>query len=143
MADNLENNLSISEIAIFCNVGTTFLKQTFQKYAGISVHKFYLRLKLRYAVELLKAGHNATEVSIKRAVELAKKCKLVEIKNAEFMDRVQLGHWVKGNAVYDGRDADEWYVIAKENNKVLLLSVDATASSDGPNIKGGWKNSPA
>ena len=65
MADNLENNLSISEIAIFCNVGTTFLKQTFQKYAGISVHKFYLRLKLRYAVELLKAGHNATEVSIK------------------------------------------------------------------------------
>lgn len=77
----------------------------------------------------------------KDSSELAKKCKLIEIKNAEFMDRVQLGNWVKGNAVYDGRDADEWYVIAKENNKVLLLSVDATASSDGLNIKGGWKNS--
>lgn len=65
MTDNREGNVSISEIAAFCNVGTTFLKQTFQKYAGMSVHKFYLRLKLRYALELLKNGHNVTEVSIK------------------------------------------------------------------------------
>lgn len=64
MTENIEGNVSISEIAAFCNVGTTCLKQTFGKYSGMSVHKFYLNLKMRYAVELLKNGHTVTEVSM-------------------------------------------------------------------------------
>ena len=64
MTDNIDHNISISEIASFCNVGTTFLKLTFNKYSGMGVHKFFLNLKMRYAVELLKNGHNVTEVSM-------------------------------------------------------------------------------
>lgn len=64
MTENIEHNISIPEIAKFCNVGTTFIKLTFKKYSGISVHNFFLKLKMRYAVELLKNGHNVTEVSM-------------------------------------------------------------------------------
>lgn len=64
MTEHVDGNMSISEIAAFCNVGTTFLKQTFSKYSGISVHKFYLNLKMRYAVELLKNGKTVTETAM-------------------------------------------------------------------------------
>lgn len=78
----------------------------------------------------------------KDSPELAKKSKLVEIKKTEYLDRVQLGSWIEGNAIYDGRDADGWYVIAKEDDKVLLLNDDGYIfSGERPNIKGGWRNS--
>lgn len=64
MTEHVNRNVSISEIAAFCNVGTTFLKQTFGKYSGMSVHKFYLNLKMRYAVELLKNGNTVTETAM-------------------------------------------------------------------------------
>lgn len=64
MADNICKKVSISEIAAVCNVGTTFLKSTFKKYSGLSVHQYFLKLKMRMAVELLKSGQNVTEVAM-------------------------------------------------------------------------------
>lgn len=64
MTGHIDRNVSISEIAAYCNVGTTFLKQTFGKYSGMSVHKFALNLKMRNAVELLKNGHTVTETAM-------------------------------------------------------------------------------
>lgn len=78
----------------------------------------------------------------KDSLEQAQKAKLSEIKNTEYLNRVRLGHWVDGNVVYDGKSYDGWYVIAKEDNKVLLLSDDGHIfSGERPNIKGGWTNS--
>lgn len=77
----------------------------------------------------------------KDSADLATKAKLAEIKNAGFMDEVCLGNWVEGNSIYGGTDVDWWYVIAKENNKVLLLSQNRVSKSDNPDIVGGWENS--
>lgn len=64
LTENIEKNLSVHEISSHCNVGETFLKLTFKKYSGESVHKFFLSLKMRYATEMLKNGHSVTEVSM-------------------------------------------------------------------------------
>ena len=64
MNENIKSNIKVSDIAAYCNVGATFLKLTFKKYSGLSVHKFFVSLKMRYALELLKNGHGVTEVAL-------------------------------------------------------------------------------
>lgn len=64
MNENIKSNIKVPDIAAHCNVGATFLKLTFKKYSGLSVHKFFISLKMRYALELLKNGHSVTEVSL-------------------------------------------------------------------------------
>lgn len=55
--------LSVSEIAAFCSVSEASLKRIFNKYAGISVHKYFSKLKIKTAAELLKNGLNVTETA--------------------------------------------------------------------------------
>ena len=63
MDELLFENPSISDIAERCLVSASYLKKLFSKYAGIGVHKYFLRLKLNHAAELLKKGHSVTGVS--------------------------------------------------------------------------------
>lgn len=56
---------SIPEIAVFCNVSASSLKRIFYKYSGIGVHKYFLKLKIKMASNLLKNGYNVTEVAHK------------------------------------------------------------------------------
>lgn len=55
--------LSVGEIADFCNVSEASLKRIFSKYAGISVHKYFSKLKIQTAAELLRNGLNVTETA--------------------------------------------------------------------------------
>ena len=64
MTDNICGNVPIPEVAAFCNISPTVLKSIFKKYSGVSLHKYFLNMKMRKAVEMLKNGANVTEVSI-------------------------------------------------------------------------------
>ena len=60
---NLHTQPSVAEIAHFSNVSEASLKRLFEKYAGISVHKYLLRLKIKAAIELLGDGESVSVVS--------------------------------------------------------------------------------
>lgn len=63
MSDNISRKVSTEELSKHCNVGTTFLKSIFKKYSGLSIHKYFLRMQMRNASELLDSGKSVTEVS--------------------------------------------------------------------------------
>ena len=54
---------SVFEVASACNTSPASLQRIFNKYAGMSVHKFYLKLKIIAATELLREGMSVTDVS--------------------------------------------------------------------------------
>lgn len=56
---------SVQTVAEACNTSQASLQRIFQKYAGMSVHKFFLKLKLIAATEYLRQGVNVTEVAEK------------------------------------------------------------------------------
>lgn len=63
LEDNAEENLTIVQIADQCQVSTATLKKYFSEYAGCGIHKYYLRIKLRRAIDLLRNGLPVSEVS--------------------------------------------------------------------------------
>ena len=56
---------SIDELVQHCNTSRSSLIRIFNKYAGISIHKFLLMLKIKVATELLQDGETVTEVAEK------------------------------------------------------------------------------
>lgn len=65
MTENLETALSVDELASYLNVSISGLKRLFTKYAGMSVHKYFLSLKMKKATSLLQSGYTVCEVSDK------------------------------------------------------------------------------
>lgn len=63
MEENISQWLSVPEIAEKCNVSVTYLKEIFIKYTGLGIHKYFLKLKLSHAYQMLKDGQSADEVS--------------------------------------------------------------------------------
>lgn len=63
MNDNISNQLSIEQIARFCNISPTGLKRVFRKYSGLGIHKYYLKIKINAAIELLKDGHTISDTA--------------------------------------------------------------------------------
>lgn len=63
MNKNLSSQLSVSELSKKLNVSESTLKRLFIKYAGMSVHKYFLTLKIKEATLLLKNGIRVSEVS--------------------------------------------------------------------------------
>lgn len=59
------NNPTVDEIARYAGVSTAGLKRIFMRYAGLGVHKFFLKLKLKSAAQMLECGALVTEVSEK------------------------------------------------------------------------------
>lgn len=56
---------SVFEVAEFCNTSQASLQRIFSKYAGMSVHKFFQKLKITAATELLREGISAGKVAEK------------------------------------------------------------------------------
>ncbi len=54
---------SVAEIAGFVGTSEAGLKRIFQKYAGISVHKYFLQLKVKAALRFLEDGCSVTETA--------------------------------------------------------------------------------
>lgn len=63
MKDHIDTNVSVKDIARACNISESGLKRIFAKYAGISVHKYFLNLKLGAASNFLLEGKSVTEVT--------------------------------------------------------------------------------
>lgn len=54
--DKLDCQPTVSEIAKHCNISDASLERIFDKYAGISVHKYLLKLKINVAKKMLQDG---------------------------------------------------------------------------------------
>lgn len=65
MNNHIDKQPAVSEIAKACNISISSLKRIFTQYAGISVHKYFLKLKFKTASELLHSGMNVNEVAEK------------------------------------------------------------------------------
>ena len=60
---NIDKDLSVEELAKLSNLGVSNLKKICNKSIGVGPAKYFLRLKLAHAINLLKNGMNVTEVS--------------------------------------------------------------------------------
>ena len=60
---NIHRQPSVPEIARFCGVSESGLKRIFDKYAGISVHKYLLKLKIKTAIQLLRGGETVSRTA--------------------------------------------------------------------------------
>lgn len=65
MEENVDSLLSIDEISKHLSISSSYLKKIFLKYAGLGVHKYFLKLKIIRASSLLGKGMSVTEVSDK------------------------------------------------------------------------------
>ena len=63
MNERISGQLTVENLAGELNVSVSSLKRLFDKYAGMSVHKYFLSLKIKTATVLLKSGMSVNEVS--------------------------------------------------------------------------------
>lgn len=63
MKENISSQLSIKEIAVYCQVSQTVLKSIFTKYGGMGVHKYFLTLKISAAARALAKGMSVTKAA--------------------------------------------------------------------------------
>lgn len=65
MRDNVEKPLLVKDIALLCGMSESSLKKIFSKYSSCSVHKYFLKMKIFKAIELLDNQYNVAEISEK------------------------------------------------------------------------------
>lgn len=65
MRENVEKPLTVKEIASLCGMSESSLKKIFAKYSACSVHKYFLKMKVFKAIELLDNQYNVAEISEK------------------------------------------------------------------------------
>ncbi len=65
MKENVENNLTVDELADLCGMSTSNLKKVYSAYSVFSIHKYFVKLKIARAIEMLEEGYNVTEISDK------------------------------------------------------------------------------
>ena len=63
MNEQITEQLSVEELSSRLNISVSSLKRLFDKYSGMSVHKYFLTLKIKTATVLLKGGMSVNEVS--------------------------------------------------------------------------------
>lgn len=63
MQANVTEQLTVNDIAKHCGISQSGLKRTFSKFAGLSIHKYFLSLKLNAAINLLQSGSTVSEVT--------------------------------------------------------------------------------
>ncbi|MBE7021382.1 MAG: helix-turn-helix domain-containing protein [Ruminococcaceae bacterium] len=63
MNENLSKNPGVEDIAKHCSVSLSGIKRIFLKYTGLSVHKYFIKLKCNEALRLLSEGATVTQVT--------------------------------------------------------------------------------
>ena len=63
MQNHRQENLSLEELAQLCQMSVSNMKRIFGKYSDVGVAKFFLTLRMRYAMELLEQGIPANQVA--------------------------------------------------------------------------------
>ncbi len=56
MNNSISTGITVGELADALNISTSTLKRLFEKYAGLSVHKYFTALKIKTATSLLSSG---------------------------------------------------------------------------------------
>lgn len=65
MNENIFKQITVDELAKCCNISQSGLKNIFTKYAGLGVHKYFIKLKINAAANLLKEGMSVTDIAEK------------------------------------------------------------------------------
>ena len=65
MAEKLYENPSIEDVSNHVNVSVSSIKRIFNRYAGMGVHKYFLKLKIKAATQMLREGYSVTFVAEK------------------------------------------------------------------------------
>ena len=63
MKNNISTSLTITDVAEHCCISATGLKTLFASYAGLGVHKYFLKLKINLATKLLEQGTSVNVVA--------------------------------------------------------------------------------
>ena len=63
MKSNCHRNLSLDELAQLCQMSVSNLKRVFRQYSDMGIAKYFLTLRMRYAMELLEKGTPANQVA--------------------------------------------------------------------------------
>ncbi len=65
MRSKIYENPAVDEFAQNANISVSGLKRIFQRYTGIGIHKYFLKIKLQEAAFLIGAGFSVTETAEK------------------------------------------------------------------------------
>lgn len=63
MNEKIYESPSVDEIASYCSISLAGLKRIFTKYAGMGIHKYFLKLKIKTAGELLENGNSVSDTA--------------------------------------------------------------------------------
>lgn len=63
LESNIDKNLSVSDIAILCNMSQINLKKTFSRYSGMGVMAYFNQLKITASISMIKNGLTIREIS--------------------------------------------------------------------------------
>lgn len=77
MEENIDKNLSISDIAKKCEISESYMKKIFTKYSGSGAAKYFLRLKISRACTMLLSGKSVARTS-----------ELLSFKNPQYFSTV-------------------------------------------------------
>ena len=65
MKENIHDDLSIDDIAKKCNFSSAYIKKIFAEFSDCGIHTYFIKLKIKEAIVLLKSGLSVGEVSEK------------------------------------------------------------------------------
>ncbi len=60
---NLTGKITVAQIASALSISPATAKSCFSEYAGCGIHKYFLKLKIRTAIDFLREGQTVSEVS--------------------------------------------------------------------------------
>jgi len=63
MKENISKNLTVSDIALMCNMSASNLKKIFSQYSRTGVMKYFNTLKIKRAITMLSSGNRICEIA--------------------------------------------------------------------------------
>jgi len=63
LREHINERLTLSELAVFCNMSESNIKKTFKKYSGVSVMHYFNVMKITHAKQLLSEGCTVSQTA--------------------------------------------------------------------------------
>ena len=63
LENNIDQNLSVSDISKICNMSETNVKKTFSRYAGMGIMHYFNYIKMNAAISMLENGMSVNETA--------------------------------------------------------------------------------
>ena len=62
---HIGEKISVEDIAKYCAISATSLKNTFMSFAGVGVHSYFLKMKISRAINMLSEGESVSDIAQK------------------------------------------------------------------------------